>query len=519
MVEGRDFFKKVAQIGGITLISRVLGLAREMIRAQFLGTSYFSDAFVLAFSLPNLFRRLTAEGAMSTAFIPVFCEVEQKEGKERALQFARNFFWALSLILVLFSSAFIYFADFFVAQIFARGFSGETLEITVWLTRLMFGYILLISLSSVAQGVLNARGLFNISSATPIALNLAIIACAYGLSPFFANPATPFALGVMLGGLLQLTMQFPALFAQGFHFFGPLRLWTIHIKEALFLMFPALFGAGIYQINILLSNLIATTLVVGSLSSLTFSNRLLELVLGIVVVSITTVTLPQLTQLFLSDQLEQAKAMLRQNVSLITLITLPVITITWVMAEEIIALLFLRGRFDQQSLMMTAGALKFHILGLVFIGVNRLLLSVFQAKKQIKTPVWISFWVMLANLAGCWFLAQSLGHRGIALANSLSQALQSLLLLFGLAGLGIRGWVNSGLLFRLLRQGLLALYLGVGLYWVKVWLCFEGVGLSARFFLLLAALGLLLFSALPILAKKELRELKSLLKKRRSQSP
>src|SRR3989339_694290 len=207
MSERKEFLTKVSQVSGITFLSRIRGLLREMTSAHFLGTSFYADAFALAFSLPNLFRRLTAEGAMTNALIPVFCELDETQGRSRALEFAKNFFWLSTLLLVAFCALFILFADFMVAEVFARGFTGEALSATVLLTRVMFGYILLISLAAVVQGVLNGIGVFWVSSFTPLLLNLAMIGSAYLLSPYFANPALPFALGVMLGGALQLGFQ------------------------------------------------------------------------------------------------------------------------------------------------------------------------------------------------------------------------------------------------------------------------------------------------------------------------
>ncbi len=517
MSEKRDFFSKVGQVGSITLISRFLGLVREMARAHFLGTSLFSDAFSLAFSLPNLFRRLTAEGAMSNAFIPVYCEIKEKDSKERALEFAKNFFWVLSLILVFLVGIFIWQAPFFVSQLFARGFTGETLEATVFLSRLMFGYVLLISLSAVAQGILNSEGVFSIPAFTPVLLNLSIIAAAFGLSSYFANPAVAFALGVMVGGFLQLFFQVPALKKKGFSFFGGMKSRGINlgdpkIKDALKLLVPTLFGAGVYQINIIISNLIATTLEGGSLSSLTFSNRLLELVLGVLVVSLATVMLPKLAGFFHSGEREQASAMIKQNIEVILFVTLPVIGITLVMAEEIVGLLFLRGSFDLNSLQMTAGALRFHILGLVFIGINRILLASYQANKMISLTAWIAFGVMLANVGMAFYLSNFLGHLGIALASSLAQAIQMIALFFFLGRLGVSGALPIATSLRILAFSVL---LFLELWFLKKYLGAEfDFSYSMQFFILFLSLFPALVLPLLLLAQRELKYLKKYLKGR-----
>lgn len=435
--------RSVLGVSAVTLLSRVLGLLREMVRAWALGTSIYSDAFSLAFSLPNLFRRLTAEGAMSNAFIPVFCEADKKDGRSRALAFARSFFWVLALILTLLTLFFIWQADFLVAHFFAAGFEGEALEATVFLTRVMFGYMILISLAAVAQGILNGLGTFWVSAFTPVLLNLSILGCALALKDQFENPALPFALGVMLGGALQLGFQMPFLKKLGFLLFGG-PLFDPKIKEVFVLILPTLFGVGIYQINILISNLIATTLGEGALSSLTFSNRLLELVLGVFVVSITTVLLPKLSGHFIDENPGEVAKALSKTLKVIAFVTFPVTALTLALAEPMVRLLFLRGQFDQTSLDMTAGALMFHIVGLSFIAYNRVFLAVFQSAKQVRLTVWASFWVMLANLVGALYFSKTMGHLGIAWASSLSQALNLLLLWAWLRRLGVNSlWDGS----------------------------------------------------------------------------
>ncbi|MDT8446562.1 MAG: murein biosynthesis integral membrane protein MurJ [bacterium] len=459
----KSLLRSILGVSSITLLSRVLGLLREMVRAALLGTSLYSDAFSLAFSLPNLFRRLTAEGAMSNAFIPVFCEADKKDSRARALDFARSFFWILALILTLLTLLFIWQADFLVAQVFASGFSGEALEATVFLTQVMFGYMILISLAAVAQGVLNSLGTFWVSALTPVLLNLAILGAALGMQGWFENPALPFAIGVMLGGCLQLAFQLPYLHRAGFRLFKA-GLYDPKIKEVFRLILPTLFGVGIYQINILISNLIATTLGEGALSSLTFSNRLLELVLGVFVVSITTVILPRLSGHFIDEEPGKVVYSVRRTLSVISFVTFPVTALTLALAAPMVELLFLRGQFDQRSLDMTAGALVFHIAGLSFIAYNRVFLAVYQSARRIQITVWISLAVMLANLGGALWLSRSMGHLGIALASSASQGLNLLLLWVFSKRLKVTGLLDRAFGLSLARS----LGASVLIYWTLV---------------------------------------------------
>lgn len=421
-------FKSIGLVSLITLCSRVLGLVREMVKAALLGTSYYSDAFTLAFTFPNLFRRLTAEGAMTSAFIPIFTELVNKEGERRAMTFARNFFWLFTLVLILFSLLFILFAPWLVQTVFAVGFDGEPLTLTILLTRYMFFYIVFISLAAVLQGILNAFEVFWISSLTPVLLNISIISCALVFAPRLSNPTYGFAAGVMLGGAIQLLVQLPGARRLGLRLFSGFSLSDPWIRKALTLMLPTLFGTGIYQINIIISNLIASTLNEGAISSLTFSNRLLELIIGIFVVSITTVYLPRFATLFSEQRLEELGADLQEIIGLTAFITLPATVGILIIGDQIVTLLFARGEFDTHSISLTAGALRYHILGLTFIAWNRILLTFFQAGRWLSQTVKIAMVVLIVNTVSALVLSRTTGHLGIAGANTISQLAQTILL-------------------------------------------------------------------------------------------
>jgi len=490
----KSMVRSIGAVSLITLLSRVLGLVREMVRAWALGTSIYADAFSLAFSLPNLFRRLTAEGAMSNAFIPVFCDLDKESGRERALAFSASFFWVLAVLLCGATTLLIWQTPWLVTHVFAAGFRGETLEITILLTRLMFGYLVLISLAAVAQGVLNSVGVFWVSAVTPVWLNIAIIGSAVGFASFFDNPAIPFAIGVMIGGLAQLCFQVPYLRLNRLRFFGN-PLFDPKIKDVFVLIVPTLFGVGVYQINILISNLIATTLGTGALSALSFSNRLLELVLGVFVVSITTVMLPRLSGFFAEQRMGDITALLSKTLAVVAFVTLPVTALTYGLADEMVSLLFQRGEFGQTSMEMTAGALRFHIIGLTFIALNRILLTAYQGAKRIKLTLWVSLVVMLVNIAGAYGFAESMGHLGIAWASSLSQMVQLACLVFLLPKLNLLGVLNRRFFtsFAISLAASLALWGGlvflrplVG-HW-SPWVSFPGLSIFGVMFYLLVSL-------------------------------
>lgn len=424
------FFRSIGLVSLITLCSRVLGLVREMVKAALLGTSYFSDAFTLAFTLPNLFRRLTAEGAMTSAFVPIFTEIRGAEGDRRAFDFARNFYWLLTLVLVIFSLIFILSAPWLVRFVFATGFSGEPLKLTVLLTQFMFFYIVFISMAAVLQGVLNSSGVFWVSALTPVLLNISIVSCALVLAPKLSNPTYGFAAGVMLGGIVQLLVQIPAARQFGLRFFSGFNLRDPGIRKALFLMIPTLFGTGIYQINIIINNLIASTLDEGAISSLSFSNRLLELIIGTFVVSITTVYLPRFAVLFNERRMVELNADLQEIIELTLFITLPATIGVLMITDPIITLLFARGAFGAESIVLTSGALRFHILGLTFIAWNRILLTFFQAGRWLRQTVIVAGIVLGVNTTAALVFSRMVGHIGIAGANSLSQMIQTVLLVF-----------------------------------------------------------------------------------------
>ncbi|MGK0290881.1 MAG: putative peptidoglycan lipid II flippase [bacterium] len=512
----KSFLKAVGILSIITLLSRVLGLVREGIKAFLLGTHFYSDAYTLAFMLPNLFRRLSAEGSMITAFIPIFNEIKKKEGKEKALSFASNFFLILGIITTLFSILFISFSSWLIPYFFAVGYSGEALDLTIVLTQFMFPYIVLISLAAMCQGVLNSFQIFWVSAFTPILLNLSIITFAYFLASHLSNPTYGFAIGVIVGGVVQLFFQIPFLWSKGFRFFRKVSFNDPNVKKVGKLMIPGMFGVGIYQINIVISNMIATTLEEGSLSSLTYSNRLLELVLGVFVVSIATAMLPQLSNLFLDGKIDVVKKQLRLSLRLIIFITLPVTAGMLATKEELIRLLFFRGAFGIESLKMTAMALQYHIFGLVFIGLNRVLLTCFYATKDFKRPVKIAAFVMLINVFVALGLSQLMGHKGIALASSISQLAQTLILFYFIIPIVQENLIQGEVLFSFLRNALASVGMFIVVLYSKLYILELQLN-SILTYIVLILLGIISFLCFSFLFRvKEVQELLLLIRRKKA---
>ena len=494
----------------LNLVSRVTGFLREMIRARYLGTSSLSDAFQLAFSIPNLFRRLTAEGVMLSSFLPIFGEIHHRHGKKEAEDFYFAIFWCLLLLLGGLTVLFIYFADFFVGRVFASGFQGETLETTIFLSRIMFGYIFFISLAALFQGVLNHHRIFWVSAITPIFLNFIVIFAGIVAGYFLANVALAFSYGVLVGGIVQALFQAPYVARLGYKVFRKASLRNPYVKKTLQVSLPGILGAGIYQIDIVISNVIATGLVEGSLSALGFSNRLLELTLGVFVVSQTTVLLPHIVRCVQKEEYQQASQDLTATLGLVCFFTLPMLFGMLVCGETIVRLLFEGGEFDDRAVALTVQALSFHLPGIVAIGWNRTLITAFQAKQKFYLTMFYALCSSLTNLSLSYGLSRSLGNGGIALANSLSQALLCFFFLFFLQQeTGVQVYWKKLLQKSLLKQALAVGMMLAGIFAVRFLMPVSHL----RFFLEVSVAGILYLSVNFLLKTPEMASLVKLLNK------
>lgn len=422
--------RSAAAMSLITLGSRVLGLVREQVRAHYLGTSLASDAFGLAFQIPNLLRRLVAEGAMSAGFIPVLSEVEENEGRPAAVQFAIRYFNLVMLALSGITALGMLGASVVVGLFVllgGRDVGVEAQTLTISLTRWMFPYIAFVSLAAVAQGILNTYRVFWVSAASSVVMNLAIIGGAVLLAGSVDQPVYAFAIGVLIAGVLQFAVQVPFVLKLGFRWKPDFRVGP-QIRKALWLLVPTLFGAGVYQVNVLVSQAIAWGLGSGAVSSLQYSSRLLELTLGVFAVAISTVVLPSLSRDAAAGRLEEVRETTLYAVRLCCFVCFPMAASLFLLRSETASLLFERGAYDAQSTSMTAFALSFHLIGLVHIALGRIFVPVFYAFKDTRTPVWTAAVAMVVNIALCYALAGPLHHGGIALANTASALVQTSLL-------------------------------------------------------------------------------------------
>ncbi|MDR2942817.1 MAG: murein biosynthesis integral membrane protein MurJ [Treponema sp.] len=411
----------------LTLFSRILGLLREMTKASFLGTSALSDAFSVAFLLPNLFRRLFAEGSISVAFIPTFKEYLLGNDREKTREFLSCIFTFLTFFVTLMVVIGILISPLLISLLKMKEFDE-----TVLLSRIMFPFLGFMSLAALFQGVLNSLHIFTPSGLAPILLNIVTILCTYALSPFTQNPARAMATGVLLGGFLSAAIQFPFVIKRGqsFVFTGLKRaINNPGTRKVLMLISPTIVGMAAYQLNDLVSTVLAGRAGEGIVSSLQYSLRLQELILGVFAVSIGTVLLPNLAEYAKTSQWDVFNKRLVSAMNIIALITIPITVFSLFEGQSLIRLLFQNRSFDETSVSLTLSAFTFHMPGLFFIALNRILAPAFYAQSDTKSPTLAGIISFAANICLAAILAGPLRGAGIALALSLASAVNTVLLL------------------------------------------------------------------------------------------
>ncbi len=410
-------------VGFATFLSRIFGFLRDMVVAGFFGAGIATDAFFVAFRIPNLLRRLLAEGALTIAFVPVFTEYLKTRPKKDAFAFAGIAFTLLSIVLVAVTLAGILLSPWIV-RLIAPGFTevAGQYDLAVFLTRLMFPYIFFVSLVALAMGILNSLRHFAAPALAPVALNLSMIFSVFFLARFFREPIVALAVGVLAGGFLQLVMQIPFLLKFGiplrpdFHFRHP------GVRKVGLLMLPAVFGAAVYQINIFVGTLLASLLPSGSVSYLYYADRIVELPLGIFGIAVGTAVLPSLSAHAADGAFDELRKTVSFSTRLILFVTLPAMVALVLLRVPIISVLFQRGEFDLSSTLATADALLYYTLGLWAFSVIRVVVSAFYSLQDTKTPVKVAFLAFLVNVAVSVALMFPMKHSGLALATSVSTA-------------------------------------------------------------------------------------------------
>ena len=430
MSHEREVARNAGVVGAATLLSRVLGLVREQVMATLFGAGLASDAFNVAFRIPNLMRDLFAEGAMSSAFVPTFTEVQSREGHDAAWAFGRQLMLALTGALALLC-VIGWIAAPWLVHAFAPGFAAipGKLELTVRLTRIMLPFLPAVALAAVAMGMLNANGRFSVPALAPALLNVGMVAGGLALIPLFRAwgqpPVLAMAWGVLIGGLLQFVVQLPALAALGFR----LRLEAPRrhpgVLRVAALMTPATIGLAATQLNLFVSTLIASLLPQGSVSWLWYAFRLMQLPIGVFGVALATVSLPALSRAAVARDVPALKGTLSATLRLVFVLTAPAALWLAVMARPVIALLYEHGRFHGGDTVQTANALVTYCIGLPAFAAVGVLTRTFYALGDTRVPVRASFVSVALNLIlNLLFIGPlrglGLGHVGLALATSLT---------------------------------------------------------------------------------------------------
>ena len=439
----------------MTLVSRVLGLVREMTKARFLGTSALADAFGIAFLIPNLLRRLFAENAISVAFIPTFRGyLENKKTKEETLEFVRATFTLISFLTACVVSLGIAAAPFIV-RIFLKGEEAALIAETALLTRIMFPYLFVISVAACFQGILNGEKIFLPSGFTPILFNLCVILGTYILSRNMENPARAMSVGVLAGGILQAAFQLPFVARAGW----PVRFVSLKkaftnpgTRQVVALIVPTIIGMASYQINDMVSTALAGRAGEGIVSSLQYSLRLQELILGVFAVSIGTVILPDLSAYAKSKRWDEYNQMLTWAIKIIALITIPITFYSLITGREIIQLVYKTKRFDENSVALTLRAFIFHITGLFFIAANRIISPAFYAQGNTKLPTLAGIIGFAVNITLAFALSFKWSGGGIAFALSAASLVNTIALfafLKKLESIDVKAAVHQTLLYSL----------------------------------------------------------------------
>lgn len=407
-------------IGLWTLVSRLLGFVRDIFLARLLGASAMSDAFFVAFRIPNFFRRTFAEGTLTVALVPVL-EEERRKGKKQAFAYLNALTGVMLFVLVSFTLVGILCMPLLI-MLFAPGFHDEPdrWTQTVTLARWMFPYLALISLTALSWGILNCFQRFAVAAATPALLNIAIIFAALVLAPNMQNPAFALAIGVLLGGVLQLAIQLPALKRIGWLPKPTLHWGMPAVRKTFQLFFPALLGVTATQINLLVGTMLATMLSAGAVSYLYYADRIVQLPLALFGIAMGTALLPTLSNLFASGNRSAAHRTLKDGLAWLTWITLPAVAGLGVLAQPIMITLFEHGRFQHSASLASAECLQAYAFGLVAFCWIKALASVCYAEKDPKTPVRCAAVAVAVNIVLSLVLMLPLAHVGLALATSLA---------------------------------------------------------------------------------------------------
>ncbi|WP_024301464.1 murein biosynthesis integral membrane protein MurJ [Pseudogulbenkiania sp. MAI-1] len=457
-----NLLKALATVSSMTMVSRVLGFVRDAIIARVFGAGLATDAFFVAFKLPNLLRRVFAEGAFSQAFVPVLAEYKQQRGDEETRQFLAAVSGMLTLALLVVTALGMLAAPWII-WISAPGFADDAgkFELTVDLLRITFPYILFISLSSLAGSVLNTWNRFSVPAFTPTFLNISFILCSLLLAPYFHPPVLVLAWAVFIGGILQLVYQLPYLKQVGMLPWPRLAFRDAAVWRIIRQMGPAIFGVSIAQISLVINTIFASFLTSGSVSWMYYADRLMEFPTGVLGVALGTILLPSLSKHAANNSSEDFSKLLDWGIRLSLLLAVPATVGLAVLSQPLIATLFMYGKFSALDALMTQRALIAYAVGLLGLILVKVLAPGFYARQNIKTPVKIAIVTLLMTQLMNLAFVFPLKHAGLALSIGLGACLNAGLLLYLLLKHGIYqpqpGWRSFLLRLAVAVGGMAAL--------------------------------------------------------------
>lgn len=509
----RKLIKSGLIVSVMTLLSRILGLARDVVVARLMGDGAAADVFFFANKIPNFLRRLFAEGAFAQAFIPVLTEVHQQDDKAELRAFVAKVSGTLGAIVFVVSILGI-IASPVLAALFGTGWfiewlngeaGGSKFELASLMLKITFPYLAFISLTGLSGAILNTLNKFAVAAFTPVLLNVCIIGCALWLAPSLSQPAFALAWGVFIGGIVQFSFQLPFLFRAGL-LVKPQWGWhDPNVVKVRTLMIPALFGVSVGQINLLFDTFIASFLVTGSISWLYYSDRLLEFPLGLFGIAIATVILPTLSRNHVGKDAKAFSANIDWAFRMVCLLGIPAAVGLATMARPILTVIFQRGAFTAETAIMASYSLTAYAFGLLSFMLVKVLAPGFYSRQDTKTPVKFGIWCMVANMVFNLIFAIPFGYIGLAIATSLSATLNATLLYITLHRQGVFCLSRTSVLFiaRILlassAMGAVIYYRDMGLaffdlaFLQQVWQVSITIGLSIGVF----ALSMLILGARP----------------------
>ncbi len=463
-VKKSSLVRSAGTVSAATAFSRVLGLIREQVMAYFFGAGLATDAFVTAFRIPNLLRDMFAEGALSSAFVPVFKEKLVKESGQEAFRLANAVLTLVLIVVGLIVLLGIVAAPVFI-YLFANGFTSipGKFALTVDLTRIMFVYLLLVSVSAMIMGMLNSFGRFGIPAISPALFNLGVVLTVVALYQYFEQPVYTLAIGVLIGGLGQVAIQLPSLWRIGYRFRPRISFLDEGVKKVARLITPMIVGLSAGRINILVSTLVASFLMEGSLSYLNYSYRLMHFPLGVFAVALGIVALPKVSEMVARRDMRRLTRTYLETINLTMLMIIPSAVFLALMGHEIVDLIYRWGAFSELNSFHTSQALLHYSYGLVGFAAVRVTVPFFYAFGDSRLPMRFSILSVVINMALYYPMVKVLGFAGLAAATSIGGIVNCVLLVTYLPSKGIAvSWGKLGLnLGRIAVASLLAFHIAL----------------------------------------------------------